>query len=183
MPLQRTLEVLRRKVGLRGAVMIAVLLAAAMMVTKLFVMAALVVLAFTLTMIVRTFHLRILGIELVTFLTILAGYLYGPETGMVVGIVSILFHLIGGGYSFGLYYLCILPTYVLIGLLAGVWSAQPITSLGIDLVLLVNGINFLFTLLVTPGGLARHVPFVITDVLFNVMLFTLFAPALIAILA
>jgi hypothetical protein len=183
MPLQRTLARISRKVGLRGALALAIILAAAMLVTKLFVMAALVVMAFILTMLVRTFHLRMLGLELATFLTILSGYLYGPEAGMIVGLVSILFHLIGGGYSFGLFYFCIVPTYVLIGLLAGMWSSQPITSLGIYLVLLLNGINLGFTLLFTPGGLVRHVPFALTDILFNVMLFTLVAPALVAILA
>jgi hypothetical protein len=183
MHVQHTLALLRRKIGLRGALIIAFVLAAALLVTKMFVLTVLVVAAFLLTLFIRTFHLRMFGIELVTFLTILAGYLYGPDTGMLVGMVSILFHLIGSGYFFGLYYMWVVPSYVIIGMLAGLWSAEPIDSLGVMLVLTLNGVNLLFTLLLSPSEIGRYIPFALTDILFNVMLFILLAPTLVAILA
>lgn len=63
--------------------------------------------------------MKVIGIELVTFSTILAGNFFGPVTGAVFGVSLLIIHLIVSRYSGGPYLVWTIPVYALIGVLSG----------------------------------------------------------------
>jgi len=94
------------------------------------------------SLIIRFFEpIKIVGVELVTFSTILVGSFFGSLVGDVFGISLLIIHLIVANYHGGPYIAWILPEYALIGALSGFLTDVKM------LVLMVVGINILNSIL------------------------------------
>ena len=158
-----------------------IILLAAMLATKLFVISLLVILSFAISFLIGKFQLRILGIELVTFLTIIGGYVYGPTVGIILGLVLITFHLVISGY-FGVYYAWVIPGYGAAGYLAALWSSQPIGMLGMTILIILVAVNILLTLIFTRQEIGSYIPYTIMQILFNAFMFFVIGPTVVGIL-
>lgn len=104
----------------------------------LLMVAAAVVLAFF----VGEFELKKFGVELVTFITVLTGFLYGPMVGLIIGTFLLIIHFILAR-SLGPYVIYCVPTMAVIGLLAGYagtggWFGGDVALVGIILSLIYN---------------------------------------------
>ena len=81
--------------------------------------------------------MKIVGIELVTFSTILVGNIFGSITGAFFGVSLFIIHIIAARYRGGPYLIWVLPIYALMGILSGVIFDVKI------LVEMVIGVNIL----------------------------------------
>lgn len=131
--------------------------------------------------VVNHFNLRIIGLELATFATVVSGVVYGPVIGAVVGIILVTIHLLLSGY-FGVYYLWVIPGYGLAGYLASQWSAQNIITLGMTITILLHAINMLFSFFFRRQDLFRYLIYVVTNVVFNFIMFAVFGAWVVAVL-
>jgi len=165
----------------RLLIIIGIILLAAMLATKLFVISLLVILSFAISFMIGKFQLRILGIELVTFLTVIAGYVYGPTAGIIIGLVLITFHLVISGY-FGVYYAWVIPEYAAAGYLASQWTSQPIGMLGMTILILLIAVNIFLTMIFTKQELGSYIPYTIMQVMFNAFIFFVVGPSVVGIL-
>lgn len=126
---------------------------------------------------VNAYELRITGLELATFSTVLIGYSFTPLAGAVAGLVLVTLQMVIGG-QMGVYALWVIPTYGVIGVLAGT-VAMPITQLGVVITIGMHILFLGFTSYLTPEGLSGYLPYAIGNTLLNLALFTAVAPALI----
>ncbi len=121
------------------------------------------------------------GIELSTFVTVLTGYGLGASYGIAMGIFSMLLHMVLSR-NIGLYMVWVIPTYGLIGLLSGVFSGIPIAQVGIILTIAAH-IFFLFcTVFFFLGNIGKYLVYVMTNIIFNVILFSKVAPLLLSLI-
>lgn len=125
--------------------------------------------------------LRLFGIELVTFATVMAGVIYGPVIGFVLGAVLVLFHLVFSGYV-GVYYAWVVPIYGLGGYLASQWAGQEIASLGLNVALFINASNMVLTFLLNRRNIFNYGIYAATNIVFNFIVFLLFGSAALGIL-
>lgn len=107
-----------------------------------FVVLMLSVAAVAIAFFVGEFELKRVGIELVTFTVVLAGFVYGPVVGAVLGFVLLTLHLILAR-SLGPYVIYCVPAMAVVGMLAGYaatdgWLGGDIALIGILLSLLYN---------------------------------------------
>ena len=140
---------------LKGAIIIPMLIIASLLVSFL----------------INNFPIRNVGIELATFIGIIVGRIYGPLWGFISAGSLVFVHIIAGGF-FGIYVFWVVPTYAVAGALGGIIQAD-IVSLGIGLSIFINVIEGIFTLIFTPPFLSKHIPYAVTNVVFNMILFTL----------
>jgi hypothetical protein len=109
--------------------------------------------------------LKVFGIELVTFSTILAGSFYGPVTGAIFGVCLLIIHLIAARYSGGPYIAWTIPSYILIGVLSGfLTDVKMLVAMVVGVILLDNFLtltfyreNFIKTILFSIGNLAFNI--------------------------
>lgn len=103
-----------------------------------FVFILLIVAEIVLAFFVGILELKKIGIELVTFTTVLAGVIYSPIVGLVMGLFLVTIHFILTK-SLGPYILYCVPMMGVIGLLAGSGLfAGDVVMLGITLSLFYN---------------------------------------------
>ena len=127
-------------------------------------------------------HIRHLGIEFVAFTTIITGFVYGATAGLIIGFTLIILHLALAGF-FGLYVVWTIPEYTAMGYIASIMAAtQSITIIGITLVIGVNVLNMIITFILFRENSAKHIPWVVTNILFNILLFIFLAPPITGIL-
>ncbi|MBD3204548.1 hypothetical protein GF327_09735 [Candidatus Woesearchaeota archaeon] len=138
---------------------------------QVFFIVVLSILSFIISYIINNLRIKTIGLELVTLSAVLTGKVYGSFLGMVVGLILMVFHLFMSGYM-GLYILWVLPSYGLIGILAGIFSHVNIISLGISLTILLNVIYLSFTFIMTPGRVPKLLPYSITNIIINIIFFT-----------
>jgi len=120
-------------------------------------------------------NIRNIGVEFILLTTVFAGINYGPEAGAIVGFVLITFHLIVAQYM-GPYVLWVIPQYALAGFLAGKFAS--IIDLGFYLAILMNAIGILCTFVFTKDDIGEYVPYAITNLIFNFLIFKFLAPAI-----
>lgn len=125
--------------------------------------------------------LRLVGIELVTFATVIAGVTYGPVIGFALGAVLVLFHLVFSGYV-GVYYAWVVPIYGLGGYMASQWADQNIASLGLNITLLIHAANMALTFVFNRGNILNYGIYAATNIIFNFLIFLLFGGAVLGIL-
>jgi hypothetical protein len=109
--------------------------------------------------------MKVFGIELVTFSTILAGTFFGPVTGAVFGVCLLIIHLIAARYSGGPYIIWTIPSYALIGALSGfLTEVKLLVTMVIGVILLDNILtlafykeNYVKTLIFSVGNLAFNI--------------------------
>lgn len=139
-----------------------------------FVLFMLIGLSFAISFLVNNFPIRNLGIELVTFIAVLTGWRYGPLPALLITFVLITYHMVAGGFL-GSYVLWVIPAYCVAAIIAGFLPQIDITLLGIVITVGINLNNVFFTAITSPGYLPKYMIFVITNVLFNILLFTTIA--------
>jgi hypothetical protein len=127
---------------------------------------------------VNALNIKIIGLELVTFTTVIFGYIYGPWVGGVFGLILILTHLIVS-QSFGEYVVWVVPEYIAAGVVAAFLAPTSIVVLGTAIISVIVLLNILFTSLFSNFNLGKYFIFAITNVAFNAFLFTLFGETLI----
>ncbi len=146
-------------------------------VSNLIVFAGLIVISIVLSIFVNKANIRNIGIEFILLTTVFAGVNYGPETGVIVGFALITFHLIVAQYM-GPYILWVVPQYALAGFLAGKFTSLQISTLGFYLAILMSVIGIFFTLLFTRDNFGDYIPYVITNLIFNFLIFKFLAPVI-----
>ncbi|MCM2325075.1 MAG: hypothetical protein NDI94_01310 [Candidatus Woesearchaeota archaeon] len=147
----------------------------------IFILVVLIGLSLSMSYLVNQFKLRNFGIELVTLIAVLVGMKYGPISSLIITFILILYHLAAGGF-FGTYWFWVIPSYCLAGVIAGFFQAEDISRLGFFLTLGINIVTSLFTAIATPGFLPKHLPFAVSNVIFNVILFNVLGKTLLLLL-
>ncbi len=132
----------------------------------------LIALSFGISFIMNNFPIRQLGIELVTFIAVLSGLKFGPWIALLITFILISYHMIAGGF-FGNYLLWVIPAYCITAVLSGFLPYADVIQLGIYATFAINLNNLFFTLITGPTNLTRYLPYAITNIIFNVFLFTL----------
>ncbi len=111
--------------------------------------------------------MKISGIELVTFSTIIVGNFFGSFVGAVFGVSLLIIHLIAARYQGGPYIAWTLPIYAIIGILSGfVTDANTL----VGMVVAVNVLDNLLTLALYRENYMKTLIFSIGNVIFNSIL-------------
>lgn len=154
----------------RALMLLSALIIILLLVTNLFVISLLIGASALLSLAIGKLRIKVVGLELVTFITVLSALAYGPAAGAVIGLVLIIFHLAIPQYS-GAYVAWVIPEYVLAAILATAISGS-VGFVGIAVTLILNAINIFLTFLVYKEHLPKYLPYAVTNVIFNVILFT-----------
>ena len=115
-------------------------------------------------------RIKSIGIELVTFITVISALAYGTVAGAIIGLALIIFHLAIPQYM-GAYVIWVIPEYALASVLA-VALAGSVAQTGIIVTIILNAINVLLTFIVSREYLPRYLPYAATNIIFNIILFT-----------
>ena len=135
---------------------------------KFFFFFAIILTTSLLAVILRFLHpLKYLGIELVTLSTMLVGVVYGPVVGGIYAFVILLVHLILGNYYIGTYLMWIIPGYILLGVLSGIFGTGIIGPLGVSFIIGMNMLNLFFTFLGENERFMKELPYVIGNSIIN----------------
>ncbi|MFH1623159.1 MAG: hypothetical protein ABIA12_01410 [Candidatus Aenigmatarchaeota archaeon] len=128
-------------------------------------------------------QLRKVGIELVTFVTVLAGFLYGPSAGLMMGGVLVALHFVLAR-NLGAHLVYCIPTMSLIGFLAGYGHEWPfgVALLGVSLSGLYNVITGAVGT-VMFGDFFQELVWSGSNFALNYVMFTAVAPAVVAAVA
>lgn len=174
------LELLKR-IEWRNVALLALGVAVLAAYFKLFAIVLFIAAVVAVSFLVNQFHIRVIGIELVTFATVISGIIYGPVVGAAMGAVLVFISLVFSGF-FGVYYFWLVPEYAAAGYLAWLWRDQPVASLGMNLLLMVQGLNIVLTYLFARQNLAKYVIYIATEIVFNFALFSLFGQLAVSVL-
>lgn len=135
---------------------------------KFFFFFAIILATSLLALILRFLHpIKYLGIELVTLSTMLVGVVYGPVIGGVYAFVMLLMHLILGDYYIGTYLIWLIPEYILLGVLSGIFGSGIIGHLGVAFIIGMNALNLFFTFLGENERFMKELPFAIGNSIIN----------------
>ena len=146
------------------------------------ILVLLIALSIGLSFFINNFPIRQIGIELVTFIAVLTGLEYGAVTALVITFILISYHLIASNYI-GIYVLWVIPAYCAVAAASGLLQRADVIALGILSTLAINLIEIFFTLITEPANLSKHLPYGITNVIFNILLFTLIGRPALALIA
>jgi hypothetical protein len=133
----------------------------------------LIALSIGLSFIINNFPIRNIGLELVTFIAILSGLKYGPWVALGITFVLITYHMVAGGFL-DKYVLWVIPAYCVAAAISGFMPAADVARLGIYATFAINISNSIFTLILSPTYLPRYLIYAVTNILFNIFLFTFF---------
>ena len=145
-----------------------------LMLKQFFIISFLIILSLTLSYCLGIWHIRGLGIELVLLVTVITGFSYGSIMALIVGLVLITFHMIVSQHA-GVYLLWVIPGYSIAGFFSGT-TTLGIAYFGFIATLILNAVNFLITVIVCRENLGKFLPFSITNIFFNSLLFLYIAP-------
>lgn len=122
-------------------------------------------------LILRFLHpVKYLGIELITLSTMLVGVVYGPVIGGIYGFVILLAHLLVGNYYMGNYLVWLVPEYILLGALSGIFGTEIIGALGVSFIIGMNVLNLILTLVGENERFAKELPFAVGNAAINSIL-------------
>lgn len=138
-----------------------------------FLLVLLIGLSFSMSYVVNNLGLRKIGIELVTFVAVVAGLKYGPWVSLLITFVLITYHLVMGGFL-DVYVFWVIPAYCLAAIISGFLPQADVVQLGIYASIAINANNTFFTAIRSPGYLFNYMIYVTTNIIFNVIVFTLF---------
>jgi len=130
-----------------------------------------------LALVLGFFHLNKFGFELVTVTAVMGGVVYGPTTGLSLGIILSIFHYLLS-QSFGPYIFYSIPIFGAMGFLAGMFLGVNIVFLGIAISLVYNSITTSLGVLST-GNIAGELLWSGSNLAVNFILFTQLVPLLI----
>jgi hypothetical protein len=181
------LEFLRkdRKKSLIVAVLFFGLVATLLGVVGQFVILVLSALSLVVAFFVGEFMIRNVGIELVTFTTVFVGFLYGPATGFLFGMVLLIIHSILSR-MLGPYVIYCIPMMGIVGFLsgyagAGGWFGGDFVLIGIVLSLIYNLVTGTLGT-IFGGNLFKELLWNGTNFMMNLILFWKIAPIVLAVL-
>lgn len=153
------------------------ILVTALILQKFFLIFMLMILSLIISFFIGMFQMsKSIGIELVTFTTILAGFAFGPSWGIAIGLVLIILHFTLGHFAAGPYVLWVVPSYALIGFLAGTITGLDFVTMGVYMTIGLNAFNLFATITTYSQNLGNYLPFSITNILFNLILFNQIGP-------
>ena len=132
----------------------------------------LIALSIGLSFIINNFPIRNIGLELVTFIAVLSGLKYGPWTALFITFILITYHMVAGGFL-DRYVLWVIPAYCIAAVMSGFMPSVDVVQLGIYVTFAININNIFFTAITGPAYLPRYMIYVVTNIMFNVFLFTL----------
>ena len=118
--------------------------------------------------------LKYLGIELVTLSTMVVGAVYGPIIGGLYAFTLLLTHLILGDYYIGTFLVWIIPEYILLGVLSGIFGSSLLGPLGVLLIVGLNSMSLFFTLIGETERFGKEMPYAIGNTIINSILFIQF---------
>lgn len=124
----------------------------------------------------RTFRRNQIGVEMVMFSTVMSGVVYGPIIGAVMGAASMMVDY-AFATRFSYFSIITVPSYAAVGALSHYLSGfMGITALGIAMT--VAYVIFSNTIIcwLMGGHISKSLRFAITDVAFNIFVFTAIAP-------
>ncbi len=151
-------------------------------VTKYFVLAFLMIIHIASCIFLKKLKRHHIGIELITFVTVLSGFAYGPKIGAIVGASAMVCDYVFSG-RLSYFSLVTVPTYALIGVAAGMLSGMNIVSLGIMMVLFYNIFTSALIFRFLGGDLDKCIRFGVSALIFNLVVFSSFAGTLLSIMA
>lgn len=111
--------------------------------------------------------MKIVGIEPVTFSTILIGSFFGSFVGAVFGFSLLVIHLIAARLHGGPYLVWIVPEHVLIGILSGFLADVKMLIL---MVIAINLVNNILTLTLYRENFGKYLIFSIGNMILNSIL-------------
>jgi hypothetical protein len=152
----------------------------AFLFTSVMIFVGLIALTLVVSYIAAKTQLKKLGLELVTFTTVIAGVSYGIVPGMITGAVLILTHDIIT-HRVSTYLLWVVPVFGLMGAIASVFASADIVMLGVGLAMLAH-IVFLTGQTLTSKFPVTYVPYFAVNVVLNFFLFSNFAGHIISAL-
>jgi hypothetical protein len=111
--------------------------------------------------------LKLLGVELVTFSTIIAGSFFGSAFAAVFGVCLLVIHLIVSRYTGGPYLVWTIPSYIILGILSGfLTDVRLLIAMVVGVIVLDN----VFTLTFYRENYMKTLIFSIGNITFNVLL-------------
>lgn len=135
---------------------------------KIFLLLTAITASVIVSLIIRLFQpVKIVGIELVTFSTILIGSLFGSSVGAIFGVSLLVVHLIAASYHGGPYLVWIVPEYALIGALAGFLTDAKML---VVMIVAVNVLNGILTMIFYRENFGKHLIFSVGNAVFNSVL-------------
>lgn len=159
-------------------------IALVLVLNRFFIIATLMATSLAISFLIGTYQAsKSFGIELVTFTAILTGFAFDPTMGAVVGFILIVTHLIIGQFAAGFYVLWVIPLYTALGFLAGTLGGFDFVTLGVAMTLGINIISIFITAFIFMQNLANYLPYSITNIIFNLILFTQLGPAISSLIA
>ena len=174
----QTMRFLRRnKARMKILIALPLVVVVFLALKKLLITVFLMLISFILSYIVQNIKIRQLGLEFCLFTAVMSGTFYGPFVGFIVGLVSILVHLVLGGF-FGPYWLWVIPGYAFAGAAAGLFVGASPAGIGVIITLALNLLMLVFTAAINPENLPNFIPYLITNVLINGVFFLRLAPVL-----
>lgn len=117
----------------------------------------------------KFFRITRIGLEFTTLTTTILGIVYGPEIGAAAALILITFQMFGGGHK-GVYIFWVIPTYVIVGFLAGFLSGYDPIMLAIGLLIFIHTVCTLLTAVITPGNLHMYITYAAGNMVFNLFL-------------
>lgn len=182
------LEFLRkdRKRSLIVSLVVFGLVAALFGVLGQFVILVLAALSLVVAFFVGEFMIRNVGIELVTFTTVLTGFFYGPMAGFLLGIILLSIHLILAR-MYGPYIIYCIPMMGIVGLFAGYagaggWFGGDFVLIGISLSLVYNFVTGTLGT-IFGGNFFKEFVWNGSNFALNLLLFVKVAPLILTLLA
>ncbi len=151
-------------------------------ITKYFILAYLLIIHIASCIFLKKLKQYHIGLELITFITVLSGVAYGPKIGAFVGASAMISDYIFSG-RLSYFSIVTVPTYALIGVVAGMLSGTGIVALGVGMVLFYNLFTSVLIFGFLGGDLDKCVRFGISALIFNLIIFSSFAGTLLSIMA
>jgi len=146
-----------------------------------FILGLLILASFSMSFVINNLNLRQFGFELVTLVAVLSGMKYGPLPALIISFILITYHMLAGGF-FASYLLWVIPAWSIAGLVAGFFPAADISQLGIYITLGINANNVVWTGITSPGYLPKFMVFVVTNIVFNFIIFSVLAKPLLLLM-
>ncbi len=131
----------------------------------------------------RTFRRNQIGIEMVMFSTVMSGVVYGPAMGAVMGAASMMIDY-AFATRFSYFSIVTVPSYAAVGALSYYLSNfMGITTLGIAMTVAYVTISNAIICGLMGGHIGKSIRFGITNIAFNIFIFTAIAPIVMRIIA
>jgi len=115
--------------------------------------------------------IKYFGIELITFTTILIGFVYGYGAGAVAGFILLIFHLIVARYSLGVYITWLIPEYAVVGFLSGMLKGIGFMNLGVYSTIGISLTNVFLSFSFDSKSFSENLIYSMSNCAFNIFLF------------